>query len=266
MNKFIPFFILSLFLIGCVEEDTFNADTESIKILNFDDNEIRFYEKIYFKSYGKSEEKVDFAELKIQYPEIISNSNATDSINKFILDYLLNLPFNEDPITSFDEIADSLISNYISVQQEFDDYHTGWYIHANSNITGVVNGILSITSEETISTGGANVFYDLTYSNFYLISGKQVKLENIIVDNNLIELEKLGETIFVEMKNIRANQSFEEAGFWFENGRFALSDNFAITDSGLVFFYNLYEIAPRGEGTSKLFIPKEMLNSITTIY
>jgi len=266
MYKFILFLILSIILIGCAKEETFYSDTESEKTLNFDNNEIRFYEKIYFKSYGSSKEKVDFAELKIQYPEIISNSNATDSINKYILDYLLNLPFNEDPIASFDDLADSLISNYISVQEEFDDYHTGWFIHANSNITGVIKNIITITSEETIYTGGANAFYDLTYSNFYLESGARVKLENILVDNNLSELEKLGEKIFIKMKNIRADQSFDEAGYWFENERFALSDNFAVTDSGLIFFYNLYEIGPRSEGTTKLFIPKEKLNSITTIY
>ena len=209
---------------------------------------------------------MDFAELKIEYPEIISTGIATDSINNHILNYLLNLPFNEDRITSFDEIADSLISNYISVQEEFDDYHTGWYIHANSNINGVYNNIVSIANEEIIFTGGANVFYDLTYSNIDINSGKLVKLENIIVDNKFAEIEKLGESIFIKMKNIRANQSFDEAGFWFENERFALSDNFAVTDSGLVFFYNLYEIAPRSEGTTQLFLPKEKLNSITNIY
>jgi len=266
INKIILFIILSVILAGCAKEEIFNIDSESVKTLIFDENEIRFYDKIFFKSYGDSKNKVDFAELKIEYPEIISNGNATDSINNYILNYLLNLPFNEDPITSFDEIADSLISNYISVQQEFDDYHTGWYIHANSNINGVYNNIVSITNEEIIFTGGANVFYNLSYSNFDFNNGELVKLENIIIDNNFEEIQKLGEELFINMKSIRANQSFEEAGFWFENERFALSDNFAITDSGLVFFYNLYEIAPRSEGTTQLFIPKEKLNSLINIY
>ena len=193
INKIISLFILLAIFAGCVKEENYPIDSESVKILHFDNNEIRFYDKIYYKSYGDSKNKVDFAELKIEYPEIISTGIATDSINNHILNYLLNLPFNEDRITSFDEIADSLISNYISVQEEFDDYHTGWYIHANSNINGVYNNIVSIANEEIIFTGGANVFYDLTYSNIDINSGKLVKLENIIVDNKFAEIEKLGE-------------------------------------------------------------------------
>jgi len=266
MNKIILFFLLSIFLIGCSKEKPISNDSESVKTLLLNDTEIRYYEKIYYKSYGDPKSEKDFAELKIEYPEIISNGNSTDSINKFILSYLLNLPFNEDRITSFDEIADSLISNYISLQQEFDDYHTGWYIHANSNITGVFNNIISIASEEVIFTGGANVFYDLTYSNFFLDSGKLVALENIIFDNKIAVIENIGKELFEEMKSIPANQSLEETGFWFKNKNFSLNDNFAITDSGLVFFYNLYEIASRGEGTTQLFIPKEKLISLTKIY
>lgn len=266
MKKNISFFILLIILVGCSKEEATNNDAESVKTLYFNDNEIRYYEKVYYKSYGNPKNEKDFAELKIEYHEIINNGIFSDSINQFILNYLLSLPFNEDHYANFDEIADSLMSNYISVQQEFDDYHTGWYIHANSNITGIFNNIISITSEEVIYTGGANVFYDLTYSNFNLNSGKLVTLENIIIDDNIAKIEKLGEDLFTEMKNIQTNQSFEEAGFWFENEKFSLNDNFAITDSGLVFFYNLYEIAPRSEGTTLLFIPKEKLNSLTAIY
>ena len=259
-------FILSIILVGCSKEKPIISDSESLKTLHFIDNDIRYYEKVFYKSYGDPKSKADFAEVKIEYPELISNRISSDSINQFVLDYLLNLPFNEDRITSLDEIADSLISNYISVQQEFDDYHTGWYIHANSNITGVFKNIISITSEEVIYTGGANAYYNLTYSNFDLNSGQLVTLDGIVVDKNITVIEKLCEELFVEMKSIQPNLSFEDAGFWFEDKEFSLNDNFAITDSGLVFFYNLYEIAPRSEGTTQLFIPKEKLNSLTNIY
>jgi len=259
MKKIISIFILSIIIVACSQEKTDSKISESTNVLQFNDTDIRYYEKIYFKSYGNPKNEKDFAELKIEYPELISSGVSSDSINKFIKSYLLNLPFNDDQYTSFDEIADSLFSNYITVQQEFDDYHIGWYIHANSKINGLFKNIISITNEEEIYTGGANTFYNLTYSNFNINSGKLLTLENIIISNNIETVEKLGEGLFRKMKNIPTNQSFEEAGFWFENKIFSLNDNFAITDSGLVFFYNLYEIAPRSSGTTKLFIPKEKL-------
>lgn len=266
MIKIFLFFTISIIFFGCSKEKAIISDSESVKTLHFVDNDIRYYEKVFYKSYGDPNSKADFAEVNIEYPELISNRISSDSINQFVLDYLLNLPFNEDHITSFDEIADSLISNYISVQQEFEDYHTGWYIHANSNITGVFNNIISITSEEVIYTGGANTYYNLTYSNFDLNSGQLVSLDSIVFDNNFTAIDKIGKELFIEMKNIQPNLSFEDAGFWFEDKKFSLNENFAITDSGLVFFYNLYEIAPRSEGTTQLFIPKEKLNSLTNIY
>ena len=135
-----------------------------------------------------------------------------------------------------------------------------------SKITGAFKNIISITNEEVIFTGGANVFYDLTYTNFDLNSGKLITLDSIIPENSFAKVEAIGESIFTKMKNISTDQSLEKASFWFENKKFALNDNFAVSDSGLIFFYNLYEIAPRSEGTTQLFIPKEKLNLLTNIY
>jgi hypothetical protein len=115
-------------------------------------------------------------------------------------------------------------------------------------------------------TGGANAYYNLTFKNFDIVDGSKILLEDIIKTSKLSKVEDIAKEIFIELKKIPANQSFEEAGFWFKDKKFALNDNFAISDSGLVFFYNLYEIAPRSEGTIELFIPKEKLISLTNIY
>lgn len=266
LKKIYLFFLLLIFFFGCSQEKPITNNSESTKALQFDDSEIRYYEMVYYKSYGNPKNEKDFAELKIEYLELISNQESSDSVNNFILNYLLNLPFNEDTYSDFDEIADSLMSNYISVQQEFNDYHTSWYIHANSEITGLFNNTISIRNEEEIYTGGANTFYNLTFANFNLKTGKYLALDDIINKNNIAKVENIGKGIFFEMKVIPKDQSLEQAGYWFENKVFSLNDNFSITDSGLVFFYNLYEIASRSEGTTKLFIPKEKLNSLTSIY
>ena len=266
MKKVYLFVILLFFFLGCSKEKPIPNNSESTKVFQFDDSEIRYYEKVYYKSYGNPKNEKDFAELKIEYPELISNQEVSDSVNKFILNYLLNLPFNEDTYSDFDEIADSLMSNYISVQQEFNDYHTSWYIHASSKITGVFNNTISIRSEEEIYTGGANTFYNLTFANFNLKTGKYLTLDDIFNESNITIVENIGKDIFNKMKDIPKDQSLEQAGYWFENNVFSLNDNFSITDSGLVFFYNLYAIAPRSEGTTKLFIPKEKLISLTNFY
>lgn len=254
--------------IGCKEnkKNEIISDSDSVKSIKFDDNQIRYYEKVYFKSYGNSSDSTDYAEVKIEYPEIITVSASYDSINSYINNQILNFPFNEETYNNIDEIADSLFSSYIEVQKEFDDYHTNWFINSDIKIMGVVKNTISIKTEEAMYTGGANSFYNVIFSNFDISTGNIMNLEDVVNINNLEKLESIGKNIFYKVRNIPENQSLENAGYWFENKSFELNDNFAITDSGLIFFYNLYEIASRAEGTTELFLPKEKIIGLTNIY
>ncbi len=265
MQKILAILFITVLLLGCnkVKENKLNPN--SAKVISFDKNEIRYNEKIYHKTYGKCNTNEDCAEIKITFPEIISNGIAYDSINNYIISKTLSLPFNEDKYKSLDEISDSLFSNYIEVQKEFDDYHTGWYIKSNILFLGIMKNIISLKSVEEIYTGGANTFYNVDFANFNLTSGKKIRITDIIPKENLSSLEKISKNVFCELKKIK-DGNFEKAGYWFKNKKFELNNNFAITDSGLVFFYNLYEIAPRSEGTTQLFIPKKIITHLTKIY
>lgn len=258
--------MMALFLISCFEEKEKETNSNDSKSISYNENEIRYYEKIYHKSFGDCSNKIDCAEIKIEYPEIISYGASYDSVNNYIQSLILNIPFNEDEYKSIDEISDSLFSNYISVQKEFSDYHTGWFINTGIKITGVVNNIISLRNDNVIYTGGANAYKNIIFSNFDLKNGNLITVDDIISEKDFTSVEKIGEEIFRKLKKIPKNKSLEEAGFWFENKTFTLNDNFAITDSGLTFIYNLYEIAPRSQGITELFIPRDKLNSLVNIY
>ena len=258
--------ILALILSGCANKNKQSDNLENTKSIIFSDNEIRYYEKVYHKTYGNCINDEDCAEIKIEFPEIISHGVAYDSINNYVQNRILSLPFNEDKYKSMDEISDSLFSNYIDVKKEFDDYHTAWSIKTNISISGITKNILSLKSVETIYTGGANAFYNVNFANFNLSTGKFLNIDDVIPTKGLLGLKEIGKTIFYRLKNIEANKLEEQAGYWFENKNFELNNNFAVTDSGLVFFYNLYEIAPRSMGTTELFIPKEKIAHLVEIY
>ncbi|MBU1796955.1 MAG: RsiV family protein, partial [Bacteroidetes bacterium] len=267
INKVIIFLIIIAF-IGCKEDkqNEIFSDSDSVKSINFDDNQIRYYEKVYFKSYGNSLDSNDYAEVKIEYPEIITARASYDSINNYINNQILNFPLNEETYNNIDEIADSLFSSYIDVQKEFADYQTKWFINSNIKILGIFKNIISFKTEEAMFVGGANSFYNVIYSNFDISTGKIIYFEDVVNTDNLEELESIGKKIFYNIRNIPESKSLENAGYWFENKSFELNDNFAITDSGLIFFYNLYEIASRAEGTTELFLPKEKIIGLTNIY
>ena len=60
---------------------------------------------------------------------------------------------------------------------------------------------------------------------------------------------------FRRLKELTSEADLGQAGFWFENNKFYLNDNFLITDSSLVFYYNDYEITAYAFGPTELIIP-----------
>jgi len=87
-----------------------------------------------------------------------------------------------------------------------------------------------------------------------LNNGDEIKLSDIISDLNQNNLTKIAEEEFRKLKNITPDADLEQAGFWFENNKFYLNENFLIGDSSLVFFYNNYEITAYAFGPTELEI------------
>ena len=242
--------------------DNQKESTSNSFSLSSDTFTITFEYKDYEKKYGACINDTDCAEVRVHYPQLLDGSDAVTHINDAIVSSLMNDDDAEMQYKSFDEIADSLISQYKSVQKEFSEYHTAWFIHKDIELTGIIQNYLSIKNEVTMYTGGANTYYNVNLSVIDLNSGKRQFLTQFIYKDRMNEFLKIGESHFRKIKNISENQTIKETGYWFENDKFYLPENFNISDSGFVFFYNLYEIAPRSEGYTELFIPKEELNDI----
>ena len=47
----------------------------------------------------------------------------------------------------------------------------------------------------------------------------------------------------------------KDAGFWFQGDRFALTPNFGIGETALLFTYNIYEVSPYSMGMRTIEIP-----------
>ena len=74
-------------------------------------------------------------------------------------------------------------------------------------------------------------------------------------------MTKIGERIFRNDEKISSTASLTE-NYFFENGKFNLPENFYISNKGLVFLYNPYEIKPYVAGTTELVIPFANLKKI----
>lgn len=254
-------YLLTLILLFSCSDNLKNSRNKTLSISS-NDFTITFDNIEYEKKYGSCTNDTDCADVKIFYPQLLSGSSRIDLINSNIVSQLLSTNDEEMNYKSFDEIADSLFADYQSVQKDFSDYRTAWYIHKSTKLESIVKNYISLKNEVIIYTGGANNYYNVDLSVFDLNSGKKQSLTQFINKDNMTEFLKIGENQFRKIKNIEENQTIKDTGYWFENDKFYLPENFSISDSGFVFFYNLYEIAPRSEGLTELFISKEELKDI----
>jgi hypothetical protein len=85
-------------------------------------------------------------------------------------------------------------------------------------------------------------------------SGDRVRLYELFTPAGLAEIERLAEGAFRRSRGVPPRASLQAEGFWFENDQFVLSENWAVSAAGLVFYYNAYEVAAYAAGPTEIRI------------
>lgn len=118
------------------------------------------------------------------------------------------------------------------------------------------SGVLSTQFSVEQYTGGAHGSHSILYISTRYENGiEEITLSELFSPENRKKVRRLGEKHFREVRNLAENANLEREGFWFKDGIFTLTDNFAIVPEGLAFHYNSYTIAPYAMGETSLLIP-----------
>jgi len=78
-------------------------------------------------------------------------------------------------------------------------------------------------------------------------------------------LLELAETEFRNTQKLKPEDAFEANGYWFDNGQFRLSEQFALCECGLLLYYNPYEVAAYAVGAIEVFIPMAKLKTLSKL-
>jgi hypothetical protein len=203
------------------------------------------------------------AKIKIEFPQITDFENETikDKINNSIESlFSMNENFTSESIDINAEM-ESFITDYEDYISEFPDAFQSWIIERTGEVKLNKGNILSIDFMEYSYTGGAHPNTVVVFKNYNLSNGEEITLDEIISPDKQTELTKVGEAEFRKLKELTSEADLGQAGFWFENNEFYLNDNFLITDSSLVFYYNSYEITAYAFGPTELSIPFSKIKS-----
>lgn len=234
------FLIIALFL-GLAEADEVFYNFE-----NFNLPQVKLSKKYCITSFKKSEKYC--CETKLSYPDSakISNFPYQESLKKEIKKALEDYKKNNIKVKTWVNLKDEIASTFF----DYKEIH----LFALTEIG------YSLKFAGSSYSGGAHGNYYVGFKNFDK-NGKEMKLSDIITDLKGFKKEAL--KIYKKQHNLKPNDPLTKDD-WFDN-EFILPKEFAVTNSGILFLYNPYEIKPYAAGVTKFFVPfnkvKNYLNS-----
>jgi len=172
--------------------------------------------------------------------------------------------YNSSEEEDFSSVEDYM-DNFIALSDEMNsdvDFASAWFQEVVISVEPQLEGAQTISFSNSWYeySGGAHPNSYLTYSNHDVLNKQVIELEDLLVPGAMAKLTAVGNTIFRKQEGLTPTQSLEN--YSFENNKFSLNTNFLITEEGLMFFYNTYEIRSYAEGPMELLLPYASLKGI----
>lgn len=213
------------------------------------------------------------AKFVVEYPLFYGfiQSPLKDSLNKLLTELSTSSIYTDNLYSSIDKAGEEFIKDYVNYINSGEAFHTVpfdilKYINVHLN----TSDIISLGFVEFGYTGGAHGTYFESYYNLNTNNGNKINASELFKESNYNNLLIYAENIFRKNKGIESGISLEQAGYWFENNKFYLPENFLITKHVIKFIYNPYEIASWVEGLIELNLPyseiKNFINENSVVY
>ncbi|HKQ57514.1 MAG TPA: RsiV family protein [Candidatus Eisenbacteria bacterium] len=220
---------------------------------------LRFTRQHATKTYGDCTGGSDkCTRISLRWPQVAAAPTvaARESITAFVRG-TLNRPYDGGaPFSSEDSVMTEFITGYREFASRFPDGPaTGWTFERRIEPLGDTLGVAGIAVTEQSYLGGAHPNSTTLFTNFDLATGRSVRLEDLFRAGARDSLDALGERAFRRVRKLPEAADLAAAGFQFEGGRFRLNDNVAVTPTGLLCFFNDYEVGPHTLGATQFSLP-----------
>ncbi|KAB2909481.1 MAG: DUF3298 and DUF4163 domain-containing protein [Ignavibacteriales bacterium] len=200
--------------------------------------------------YNENKEIGGSFTVSISYP-LFNESGQNPELAKTLNSSINKLLETEDQ--SVEERVNNMLIDYETFLENVDYFAELWY-NNSTTLTITNNSVITLTNEMEEFSGGAHGSGLTYYENYLIKTGKKISLSDLLVTGGIEQLTELAENAF-RINNDLTGKDLNEEGYFFTDGKFVLNENFKITESGLLFHYNLYEIGPYVMGPTQLEMP-----------
>jgi len=195
-------------------------------------------------NYANYSIQKQYTKNNFTYTETLSYLDTNKTFINNYQNYYLNAYNNSNP------------KNQVNDMVKMFDSPRKLFNNVNISLFATTQNTTTIKNEKISYFGGAHGSYNVSFQNFY--HQLPITLKDIITNKNkLLEIAKQHYKFIHLMKE---KTSLIEDN-WFED-KFILPQNFAITNRGILFYYNSYEIKPYSEGHTKFILPYYKLKNI----
>jgi len=213
-----------------------------------------------------SAESTHVASVSLSWPRASGGrASVADSLNARTDDFIVTqlagfVPKGDTLAADPETLIRAFLDEYMRFRKAFPESAQIWEIKITGAAAFVSEKAVTLKFEVFAFTGGAHPNSEVRYMSFDAESGKMFALEDVISDVG--ELLRRAEPVFRKTREIPEGKDFADAGFWFEDNRFSLPENFGLIESGLVFYWNYYEIGPRVVGPTEITIPYDEIGDL----
>ena len=230
----IAFLMLLIVAFGCKEEEE----------LSFEDVEIA---------------TDTMAEITMLFPMANASTDVAAKINKAVENHVVNeISFTEEtPVdVTLEEAIDKFDKAYYEFKEGFPSSEQRWNASIEGEVVYQSPQIITIAMNSYLDTGGAHGNDNITFLNFNAKTGDTFTNEDLLEIND--ELINLAKTYF-EREAADLGKSMDD---YFFGEQFHLPANIGFSDEGVVFLYNVYEIASFADGYTEFVIPFSELSNV----
>jgi hypothetical protein len=189
-----------------------------------------------------------------------ARSSISDTLMQFVRRSLAVFAVADEEIPgSLDAIANSFLEEYELMQHDEPGYEIPWSVETSGELLSENGQVVCMEITNFAYAGGVHPNSYVTLLNFDAISGKKLLLRDIVTDT--LQLKRMAEAKFREMKGLEPGDSLSDAGFFWGDA-FTLPENIGFKGDSLLFYYNPYEIAAYVEGPTTFTLPLSEVKSI----
>jgi hypothetical protein len=201
--------------------------------------------------------------VQADYPAVVGapTAAAQSLINASIQTHLFAHADGSPGPTSGDGLAVELQDDYRDMQRRVPEYRTPWFDHRSATVLMNSRAVFSVQMRLDQFAGGAHPNSLRVYTNVRP-GGENLSLNDVVKEGGVDQLTDVAERHFRQTRKLAEDADLKLAGFSFNDGQFALPDNFGFAVDGLIFYYNSYEIAPYYFGPTEVKIPYEEVREL----